>query len=133
MRYDQVDVGPQAQHTEGEPACCNRAEQVWMMDELLIAAWDRRPLLTDALDALPPWRARMTAGPLLRAGATLQHGTPEQFEQAAVAAGRSGNHEPGWWRAALGMPPREQPPRSPRNTGPYVPPPGWKVVKPADN
>ncbi|HEX8347432.1 MAG TPA: hypothetical protein VF657_22255 [Actinoplanes sp.] len=133
MKYVTQDSEPTAVHPD--PACCDRAGQMWMMDEILIAAWDRRPLPTDAIDRLPPWRARMTVNPLLRDGAaTLQHGTPELFDAAARAAGKENARQLGWWRRALDMEPREvlpDWPRSPAMGEPgYVPPVGWKVVRP---
>lgn len=131
--YETYDITPGERPQVG---CCDRAEQMWMMDDLLIAATDRRPLPTAAIDRLPPWRARMTVGPLLRGGATLQDGTPELFEQAATAAGKQDARQRGWWRRALGEPAPEVLPDLPRSPGwgdpGYVPPAGWKVVKSAD-
>lgn len=63
----------------------------------------------------------------LRAGATLEHGSPEQFDEAARAAGRQDARQTGWWRQALGMQPREEPPPPPVDR-PDTPPRGWQVI-----
>ncbi len=101
-----------------------------LMDEVLLAVVDQKPIPTNAIDRLPPWRARLVVRVALAAGGTLQHGTPEQFEQAVRAAGK-GKRDPytdgGWWRAALGMEPREQLPPPP-TAGEYIPSAGWRVA-----
>lgn len=106
---------------------CRHGEQQSLTDDLLITAIDRRPLRTNTIDQIPPWRARMIVQVCLAAGATLEHGNPEQFDQAARDAGRRDAGQSGWWRAALGMEPREELPPAPP-PGPYVPPTGWRVV-----
>lgn len=108
----------------GGEHCCNRAGLLWAEDDLLIATIDRTPLRTDAVDQLPPWRARMIVTVCLRAGAVLEHGDPEMFDRAACAAGRANTHAAGWWRAALGMDPVEVPAAPPRRR--YRLPTGWK-------
>lgn len=98
-----------------------------LTDQILIAAEDRRPIPTDAIDQLPPFRARLIVACALRGGATLQHGDPETFTEAALRAGRHNASQTGWWRAALGLPAREEPPPPPPPR-PHQPPPGWTVA-----
>lgn len=107
--------------------CRRRGDQQALTDDLLLSAGGRRPLRTNTIDQIPPWRARMIVKVCLLAGAELEHGDPEQFDQAACAAGREDAGQSGWWRRALGMEPREElpPPPPPQ---PYVAPPGWRVV-----
>ncbi len=109
------------------PECRRRGDQQGLSDDLLLAVIDRKPLRTNTIDQIPPWRARMIVQVCLAAGATLEHGDPELFDQAARAAGREDARQSGWWRRALGMEPREELPPPPP-TRPYVPPAGWKVV-----
>jgi len=123
MKYTTVDTQPVADHSD-RASCCNRAEMVWMIDEILLAAQDNRHIPTDAIDQLPPWRARLVVGVALRAGATLQHGTPDTFDTAVVAAGMAGVHAAGWWRNSLGMPARTVYRPPPDNDSP---PAGWTV------
>jgi hypothetical protein len=110
---------------------CRHRDQQALTDELLLNTIDRKPLRTDTIDQLPPWRARMIVRVCLAAGAQLQHGDPDQFDTAARAAGREDASQAGWWRRALGMPPREQLPDPPAR-GEYIPPAGWTVVTPAE-
>lgn len=111
----------------GGDHCCNRATMMWAEDELLTAAIAGRPLPTDVIDQLPPFRARLVVTVCLRAGARLQHGTPDQFDQAAVTAGHTDPGGGGWWRAALGLPPIDPPrPAAPRNQ--YRVPTGWQIT-----
>lgn len=124
MKYRVNDTEPVADHTD-QVACCNRAAMVWAMDEILLAGGEGRTIPTAAVDNLPPWRARLVAAVAVRAGGQLEHGTIELVAAAARKAG--GNAPPGWWRAALGLPPPEV----------YVPPPanntvpvGWTVANP---
>lgn len=127
MKYRTVDTQPAAEHPD--PACCNRAVLLWATDDILLATIDGRPIPTDAVNDLPPWRARMVVQIALAAGGRLEHGNPALFEQAAVAAGYSNNHAAGWWREALGLPriePRAIQPAPPRNTSPSVPH-GWTL------
>jgi hypothetical protein len=109
------------------PRQCRHAKQQALADDLLLTAVSRGTLPTNTIDQIPPWRARMIVQVCLAAGATLEHGDPEQFDQAARAAGRQDAGQTGWWRVALGMAPREELPPAPA-AGAYVPPAGWKVV-----
>lgn len=115
--------------TESADQCClRRATWIWAMDDIILNTADGRPIPTDAVDQLPPWRAVMCVRLAARAGGTMQHGDLEKLEAAARAAG--GHAEPGWWRAALGLEPA-----APRgapvgpSVGEYVPPAGWTVVQ----
>jgi hypothetical protein len=86
---------------------CRHSEHQAHTDDLLLSTIDRQPLRTNTVDQLPPWRARMIVRVCLAAGAELEHGDPETFDQAARAAGREDASQHGWWRRALGMEPRE--------------------------
>ena len=110
---------------------CRHGEQQALTDDLLLSAGSRGVLRTNTIDQIPPWRARMIVRVCLAAGATLEHGDPETFDQAACAAGREDASQHGWWRRALGLEPRPEP-YVPPPTGPYVPPAGWKVVSGGD-
>ncbi len=110
---------------------CRHAEQLALIDDLLLNTIDHAPLCTDTIDQLPPWVARLIVRVCLAAGAQLQHGHPDPFATAARAAGREDASQAGWWRRALGMPPREQLPDPPAR-GEYIPPAGWTVVTPAE-
>jgi hypothetical protein len=92
-----------------------------MTNDILLSVIDGKPIRTDAIDRLPPYHARLVVQVALRAGATLQQGTPEQFERAAVAAGKQDARQAGWWRAELGMQPGEDP----------VPPTSFPIPIPA--
>ena len=91
-------------HVEDEsPSCClSQAETMWAQDDVLMAAQDERPIPTDAIDHLPPWRAVLTVGVAVAAGAQMQHGDIELLRAAAAAVG--GSAPAGWWRAALDLP-----------------------------
>lgn len=108
---------------QGGEHCCNRAELLWAQDDLILAATEDRPLPTAAIDVLPPWRARMVVQMLLRAGATLQDGTPDLLDTAASAAARVNPGAKGWWREALGMP--APAPAAPARRNGYPVPTGW--------
>lgn len=114
--------------TEPCEDCRHHRRQQALSDDLHLAVIDRKPLRTNTIDQIPPWRARMIVRVCLAAGAELEHGDPDQFDQAARAAGREDAGQTGWWRRALGMQPREEPPPPPPPNRPYVPPAGWKVV-----
>lgn len=89
------------------PSCCQRASVLWAYDELMVAALNGQPLETDVIDRMPPYAARIAVAVCLGAGGVLQHGTAEQFDLAADAAGRRDARATGWWREALGMQPTE--------------------------
>jgi hypothetical protein len=76
------------------------------MDSILLAVLDGEPIPTDPIDRLPPWRARVVVTVALLAGGTLEHGDPQTFGWAAVAAARQDPGQAGWWRRALGLEPR---------------------------
>jgi hypothetical protein len=86
---------------------CRHSEHQAHTDDLLLSTIDRQPLRTNTVDQLPPWRARMIVRVCLAAGAELEHGDPETFDQAARAAGREDAPQHRGWRRALGMEPRE--------------------------
>lgn len=98
-----------------------------LTDDLHLAVIDGKPLRTNTIDQIPPWRARMVVRVCLLAGAALEHGDPETFDQAARAAGREDASQTGWWRRALGLEPRPEP-YEPPPAGPYRPSAGWTVV-----
>lgn len=103
-------------------------EMIRLMDDILLAVIDGHPIPTDSIDQLTPWRARLVVAVALAAGAPLQHGTPELFGEAALAAGTTAPSTTGWWRAALDLPARPRPEASHRNTSPSIPY-GWTVRK----
>jgi hypothetical protein len=105
---------------------CDHADYMRLSDLILLAATDRQPLPTNAIDQLTPWRAHLVVGVALRAGAELEHGTPETFDAAARAAGKEDAGQTGWWRRALGLEPRE-PAYVPPPANDYGPPAGWTV------
>lgn len=109
------ETSPLLGEQAGGEHCCNRAELLWATDDLLVAAHRRRRLPTDAIDALPPWRAKMIVQVCLHAGAQLEHGTEEQFFDAADLAGRADPRATGWWRAYLSKDPALQAPPAPRS------------------
>lgn len=87
-------------------------------DLIMMAVVDEEPIPTNAIDRLPPFRAWLVGRVAILAGGRLEHGTPEQFYEAAVDSGRRDSGQLGWWRSALGLPP--QPDLAPAE--PYVPP-----------
>jgi hypothetical protein len=97
-------------------------------DDIVIDVLDGKPIPTNAVDRLPPWRARMIVRLALRAGGVLQDGTPEQFDQAAVAAGKTDAGRLGWWREALGLPPRPELTPAPLYVPPAGLPAGWSYA-----
>lgn len=109
---------------------CRHGENQAHTDDLLLSVIDLQPLRTNTIDQLPPWRALMIVRVCLAAGATLEHGNPGTFDQAARAAGRQDAGQHGWWRRALGMQPREELPPAPPDQ-PHVPV-GWRVVSAGD-
>jgi hypothetical protein len=106
---------------------CRHGEQQAQTDDLLLSVIDHKPLRTNTIDQLPPWRARTIVKVCLRAGAQLEHGDPDLFDLAARTAGRQDASQTGWWRAALGMDPRPEP-YVPPPAGPYQAPAGWTMV-----
>jgi len=106
---------------------CRHGEQQALSDELHLAVIDRRPLPTNTIDRIPPWRARMIVRVCLLAGGRLEHGDPENFDLAARTAGREDASQTGWWRRALGLEPREELAPAPAPQA-YVPPRGWELV-----
>ena len=110
---------------------CRHGEQQALTDDLLLNTIDGKPLRTDTIDQVPPWRARMIVQVCLRAGAQLEHGDPVTFDLAAREAGRQDASQSGWWRRALGMDPRPEP-YVPPPAGTYRPPMGWTVVSGGD-
>lgn len=112
MKYDNgrpQALGQAAQDRAQTAAAADlvrRASQVWLMDEILIAAQDNQPIPTDSIDQLPPWRASLIVHVAVTAGATMEHGTWQELHKAAGEAG--GSAQPGWWRTflGLGLPPR---------------------------
>lgn len=98
---------------------------IGLIDDVLLNVVDGKPIRTNTIDRLPPWRAYLVARVAVLAGAELEHGDIEAIRRAAKAAG--GAAEPGWWRAALGMEPVDHD-YVPPAPGPAVPPPGWRIV-----
>lgn len=97
-------------------------------DDVMLSVLDGKPIPTNAVDRLPPWRARLVVRMALLGGGVLQDGTPEQFEDAARAAGKIDAGQLGWWRAALGMPPRAELVPAPVYAPPSVLPAGWSYA-----
>lgn len=107
---------------------CQAKKQQALTDDLHLAVLGGQPMRTNTIDQIPPWRARLIVSVALLAGATLEHGDTELFDQAARAAGRQDVAQTGWWRRALGLEPQPAP-YVPPAAGEYRPPPGWTVVR----
>jgi len=121
-----MTVTPISETAEG--CCLQRADWMWAADDVIIAGVQQREIPTDAIDRLPPWRATPYVKAAIAAGGHLQHGTLDVLTAAADAAGP--HAKPGWWRAALSLPPSKLMTDQVAETiAGYVPPPGWKVVR----
>lgn len=97
-------------------------------DDIMLDVLGGKPIPTNAIDRLPPWRALLVVRMAMLGGGVLQDGTAEQFDQAAHTAGLAGRHDPGWWRAALGMPPRPELTPAPEYVPPSGLPAGWSYA-----
>lgn len=84
------------------------------MDACLIAIEDGKPVPTNALNNLPPWRAVLCARAAERAGIPLEQGNVPQLRAAASRAG--GDAPAGWWLSALANLPFEVASSAPRPT-----------------
>lgn len=87
------------EHAAAGDCCRQRADMMWAQDEILLAGVDRRTIPTEAIDLLPPWRARMCVNVALRAGARMERGDLDQLRATARRVG--GAAGPGWWRHEL--------------------------------
>jgi hypothetical protein len=67
-----------------------RGELIAAMDRCLIAITDGQPIPSEALAALPPWRAVLLARVAHKAGVDLEHGTVEQLVAEATRVGGAG-------------------------------------------
>lgn len=101
-------------------------------DDIMIQVLGGRPIPTNAVDRLPPWRARLVVQLAVRAGGVLEHGTDEQFDGAARTAGRKDARQLGWWRAALDLPPRPELTPAPLYVPPATLPAGWSYASGGD-
>lgn len=97
-------------------------------DNIMLTVLAGEPIPTNDIDRLPPWRARLVVRMCQLAGVQLQDGTPEQFEAAVKAAGKADANRLGWWRAALGMPPRPSLTPAPVYVPPSSLPAGWSYA-----
>jgi hypothetical protein len=97
---------PKCRAVTGTPRQCPHETQArvrapWQIirdneDDCLIAIENGRPLRTDRLQALPPWRAVMLAYVAQKAGVALEQGTVEQLKAEASAVGGEGTLGR-WW------------------------------------
>lgn len=123
-------TAPEATVTDAANSCClRRAEMEWATDDIVIGVMHGRPIATDAIDRLPPWRAvAYVQFAMQLPGAQMEHGDLDQLLESARKAG--GYARPGWWRAELGLPAAEPRTTAAERRAEYVPPAGWKVVHP---
>lgn len=63
---------------------------VGLMDACLIAITDGNPIPSEAIAALPPWRAVLLARVADKAGVDLEHGTLDQLVAEATRVGGAG-------------------------------------------